>query len=93
MDLEEPLIASNGHPMKRLLRRNSGTFSSLRKFRCFMLFLIVSLVLVGLMITYHCPNDFCFAQRPSYTIGKILNLLFIQEGVVHDKSTTMSLPT
>jgi len=69
MDLEEPLIASNGHPMKRLLRRNSGTFSSLRKFRCFMLFLIVSLVLVGLMITYHCPNDFCFAQRPSYTIA------------------------
>ena len=66
----EPLI-NNGHrpPQKRLLRRTSGTFSSLRRYRCLTLALIFMLILSGFVLIYHCPDSYCFIQKPTYTIA------------------------
>lgn len=50
-------------------RRNSSTFTSLRRYRCFMLIIIGALILTGFVILYHCPENYCFAQKPSYTIA------------------------
>ena len=71
LDMEPLLVTSKGNVARKLRRRNSGTFSSLRNYGCFMLFLIGVLIFAGFMVFYHCPDDYCFAQRPSYTIGKV----------------------
>ena len=71
----EPLLSDDvGNPRRRLRRRNSNTFSSLRRYRCltliFKLILIVgTIVLAGFLILYRCPDNYCFAQRPTYTIA------------------------
>ena len=72
LDMEPLLVTSKGKIARKLRRRNSGTFSSLRNNRCFMLFLFGVILFAGLyMVFYHCPDYYCFAQRPSYTIGKL----------------------
>ena len=55
----------------KIRRKNSvkSTFSSLRRYRCFMLIIIGILILAGFGILYHCPDSYCFAQKPSYTIA------------------------
>jgi len=68
MDLE-PLLIHNVHPSKRRIpRRNSGTFRSLSRNRCFMLFLFGLLFSVVLLLIYYNP-DVWFNQHPSYTIA------------------------
>ena len=70
MDLE-PLLIHNVHPSKRRIpRRNSGTFRSLSRNRCFMLFLFGLLFSVVLLLIYYNP-DVWFNQHPSYTIGEL----------------------
>ena len=66
----EPLIHTNERrPAKRLLRRTSGTFSSLRRYRCLMLALISMIILSGFFLMYHCPDYYCFAQKATHTIA------------------------
>ena len=50
-------------------RRNSLTMASLRRYRCLMLVLIGAIILAGFSFLYRCPDYYCFAQKPSYTIG------------------------
>jgi hypothetical protein len=71
MDLEPLLVNINGRPANtRIRRRNSGTFRSIVRNRCFMLFLFGLFVFVGILVVYYNPDTYWFAQRPSYTIGE-----------------------
>lgn len=71
MDLEPLLVNINGRPANsRIRRRNSGTFRSIVRNRCFMLFLFGLFVFVGILVIYYNPDTYWFAQRPSYTIGE-----------------------
>lgn len=67
----EPLLKTEYPRRKRNERRNSngGTFNNLRKYRCFMLFLIALIIFGGFLIIYHCPESYCLAQRPAYTLS------------------------
>ena len=68
-DLQPLIDNSQRPPHKRLFRRTSGTFSSLRRYRCLMLALIFMLILSGFVLIYHCPDSYCFIQKPTYTIA------------------------
>ena len=70
----EPLLpyenSSSESSHHKIRRKNSvNTFSSLRRYRCFMLIIIGILILAGFGILYHCPDNYCFVQKPSYTIA------------------------
>ena len=72
----QPLLNDNNdsnirrpHHTKRLFRRTSGTFSSMRRYRWLMLALIFMLILTGFVLIYHCPENYCFIQKPTYTIA------------------------
>lgn len=61
--------SSTRTPNSRPRRRNSLTMASFRRYRCLMLFLIGAIILAGFSFLYRCPDYYCFAQKPSYTIA------------------------
>lgn len=74
LDLQRLLPSSSSSSLNNLntrnnrVRRGSGTWASLRRYRCLMLALISLIIFLGMAAMYNCPETYCFSRQPRYTI-------------------------